>query len=197
MRPSTRRKIILLLLILKVSAVVLVLTITVALAWLKWTGLLDGYSGPDCRHLKRIIDDEDIQNELIRWVDNDLEQALQDWMINGPYFGSATGGSPGMPYFKKHDFDLTLLGFMQESYFNWPKIRLVTWNTLDPHYPKSGVDPDRGIEFLISVTRSVSFTQVPRVALLVRMPSAEDFGVKVEYLRKVHGRLAVYCEPRD
>ena len=197
MRPRTQWTLELLFLALKALAVMFILTIVVALAWLKWTGLLDGYSGPDCRHLKRIMDDEDVQNELVQWVDNDLERALQDWTNNGPYFGSATGGSPGTPYFKEHNFDLTLLGFTPESQFNWPKIRLVTWNPLTPHYPQSSVDPDEGIEFLMSVTHSVSFTEVSRVALLVRMRSAESFGVNVEHLRKVHGRLAVYCEPRD
>lgn len=197
MRPDTRGKIELFFLVLKMSSVILISIIMVALAWLKWTGLLDGYSGPDCRYLMRVMDDGDIQSELIRWVDNDLEQALRDWLSNGYYLGSATGGSPSMQYFREHNFDLTLLGFAPESQSSWSKIGLVVRNTSKPSYPRSSLGAKSGIDFLISTTRSVSFTKIPRVALLVRMPGAKDFGVKVEYLRKVNGRLAVYCEPRD
>ena len=157
--------------------------------------LWGGYDTGECSRLKRAINDEDVRVELIRWVDNDLERALRDWEKNGPFFG--TGGHPGGAYFRKHNFDLTLLGFTPEDLYNWPKIRLVTWNPLVPHFPWGGIHPDKGLEFLLSNTRSVSFTQVSRVGILVRMQSAVDFGVNPEYIRKVDGRLAVYCEPRD
>ena len=157
--------------------------------------LWGGYDTGECSRLKGMINDEDLRDELIRWVDIDLERALQDWEQKGPFHDLA--GWPGGSYFSEHDFDLSLLGFSPEVVTNLPKVRLVTLNPLAPHIARGIVHPDKGLEFLLSITHSIAFTQVSRVALLVRMRGAEDFGVNMDYIRKVDGRLAVYCEPRD
>lgn len=157
-----------------------------------------GYDTVECRRLKGIVGDAQLQDELIRWVDHDLESALTKWLKSGLIFSKTPVGRPGNSYISEPDFDFAVLGFPTEGpSVQSPQIRLVTWNHLTPHNPKSYVMPDQGLKFLISVTRSVSFLQVSRVAILVRMLDAPDFGVDSEHIVKLEGRLAVYCEPRD
>ena len=181
---------------MSVVVAVSLITLLAALGWMKWDGFFDGYSAPECRRLQRVINDDEIRAALVQWVDNDLERTLQDWVDNGPFFPSRYP-SPGQAFFEKHDFDVTLLGFAPEEYFSWPKVGLVIWNPKVPHYPQSQPSPEEGIEYLLSVTRSVSFTEISRVALLVRLQGSPDFGVDPSHIKAESGRLAVYCEPRD
>lgn len=159
-----------------------------------WFG---SYDREQCRRLKDAIDDGQVRYELIRWADGDLEQALQDWLENGPPLHLNPASDLGSVYFRKHDFDLALIGLEPEDRFSGPKIGLVTWHPQYPHYRQSTIKPDKGLEFLLSNTRSVSFGEVPRHGVLVRMLDAPDFGVNPDHIVKVEGRLAVYCAPRE
>lgn len=169
----------------------------VAYAFSALISYLAGPGSEQCRRLKDAIDDEQLRDDLIRWVDEDLERPLRDWQQNGPFLYLEAAGSPGAAYFKKHDFDLSQIGFEPEDSYSGSKIGLVTWNPRKPHRPRSIVDPDDGLEFLVSITRSVSFSEVNRVAILVRILGSPDFGVDPEYIVWQEGRLAVYCEPRN
>ena len=184
---------------MSVVVAIFLIALLAVLGWMKCIGLFDGhdlYSALACRHLQGVIEDDGTGEALVQWVDNDLERTLQDWVDNDPSF-PPLGGSLGGAYFEKYDFDGTLLGYTSGDYLYWSKVKLVTRNPKVPHHPQSEISPEEGIEYLLSITRSVSFTDTtfPNVALLVRQQDSPNFGVDPSHIKAESGRLAVYCEP--
>ena len=150
--------------------------------------LWGGYDTEECHRLRRLTADERLREELTRWVDSEIDLSSLDWSDTGES-SSVPVKWPGQRYILEPNFDWSMLGFTLDKKSRSPEVRLIT--------PGLPIDPHDGIGGLFAGTRSVAFLQVNRVAILVRIEAAEDFGVDLEHFKRIDGRVAVYCEPRD
>lgn len=156
--------------------------------WLDKMGFWDGYDSKECRRLQKLMVGKRLREELTHWVDDELDLELLDWSDTGRRINLSPYVRPGHRYILEPDFDLSMLGFASDEKFHWPQIRLITPGLLQPA---------QGVGRVFADTTAVVFVQVNRVAILVRMKGAKDFGVNREYLKRIDGRVAIYCEPRD
>lgn len=153
------------------------------------------YDLGECLRLRALVGDERVREELIRWVDEDLDLESLDYSETGEHRGASETGEhrgayygPGPLHILEPSINWTLLEFTPDDRWHKPEVRLIL--------PYADFAESRSGKVFAN-TKSVVFMQVTRVAVLVRTKRAEDFGVNPDYLKRVVGRVAVYCRPRD
>lgn len=144
------------------------------------------YDLGECLRLRALVGDERVRVELIRWVDEELDLESLDYSETGEHSGAYHG--PGPLHILEPNINWTLLEFTPNDRWHEPEVRLIL--------PYSDWAESRSGKVFTN-TKSVVFMQVNRVAVLVRTKRAEDFGVNPDYLKRMVGRVAVYCRPRD
>ena len=174
-------------LILTVVGVVSLALVTCA--GLEATGLLDGYNVEECQRLETLVADELLRDELTRWVDTEVDLESLVWSDTGGYFDTHSGNGPGNRFYIEPNFDWSILGFTPKHGSHWPEVWLIV--------PEARIRPPNGTSRVFANTKSIVFVQINRTAILVRTKTSEDFGVNPEHFKRVEGRVAVYCEPRD
>ena len=149
------------------------------------------YDIPECVRLRFIVSDDVVRDELIHWVDYDLDLESLDLSETHvhPKFGS-DAASPGETAITESNFDWSLLDITTDgSKWGGPRVRLIT-----PYFPA----PESGIgKVLANITEAVAFLQITHIAILVKTKWSETYGVNPEHLVKDYGRVALYCAPRQ
>lgn len=121
-----------------------------------------------CSSLDTIASDLKAQKELIRWVDGHLDEVL---LLDEFLYGG--GVVPGEYRIPDKGIDWEVIGMD----VGIAQIRIIT---------KAALEKEPIL--------SVSFSELSRQSILVKLPDSDSFGIKnIDALKIINNRIAVYC----